>query len=232
MSNDEFNTPKAPTPMDTRTVESPLHSNLVQLELFLLNGKPFDGIITRTDAKHIWTKILDRDLSDLMTVDLRRIPNRCLRINYLLKQPTDIIDLNDTPDLRFSQEKFGFTFNYCGRILGFNNVKQARIGDEVTVTVLYAYPEVTKSGILRWIEVFGEVIGDPITKKDEDTIETGTIQFKLLLEHHIPEFLPIYGTKSRIFYAGMPKQCGRCYKQGHFKADCPNDKVNWQSYTE
>lgn len=237
MSTENFLTPLTigATPMDTghqKSKESPLNSNLVQVELFLLNGKPFDENITRADAKFIWTDIFGRQLSDLKTIDLRRIPKRCLRINFQLKEAVSIVDISDTPDLRFSRDKFGFTFNYVGRILGFNNVKPAKIGDEVTVTVLYAYPEVSVPKVARWLEIFGDVFGDPMFKEDEDNIESGSLQFKINLEHHIPEYLPIYGTKSRIFYAGMPRQCGRCYKQGHYKADCPNDKVNWSTYIE
>ncbi len=65
---EQFRTLKDTNSMDT--TDSPLQGNLIQSEIFLLNGKPFDELITRTDAKHIWTKVLDRELSDLMTIDL------------------------------------------------------------------------------------------------------------------------------------------------------------------
>jgi hypothetical protein len=208
------------------TQENPLSNNLVQVELYLCNGKPFDELIQRADAKVIWTEILDLKLADLKAYDFKRIPKRCLRINYLLNKSVKVVDLHDTPDFKVQLDKS----YYSGRILGFNDVKPAKRGDEVKVTVLYAYPEVPVVKIARWLEVFGDVIGDPTHVVDEDKIESGQVQFKLILEHHIPEFLPIYGTKARIFYAGMPRQCGRCYKQGHIKSGCPNVKVGWPTY--
>lgn len=55
---------------------------------------------------------------------------------------------------------------------------------------------------------------------------------ELKLEKHIPEYLPMYGRKIRIFYAGMPKQCNNCLEQGHIKSECESEKKDWFSYIE
>jgi hypothetical protein len=213
MNPSNFQTPNPGKGTEKPEFNSPLSNNLVQIELYLCDGKPFDQLIKRSDARVIWTEILGLKVPALKTIDLKRIPRRCLRINFQVRESVNVnvVDLHDTPDFKVLIDR---SF-YSGRILGFNDIKPAKRGDEVKVTVLYAYPEVTIKRITRWLEIFGDVVGEPTFVKDEDQIESGPVQFKLVLEHHIPEFLPIYGTKARIFYARMPRQCGRCFKQGH-----------------
>jgi hypothetical protein len=229
MSNSKFKTPSTSGKLvdpNAGQGESPLNNNLVQVELYLCNGKVFDDLITRTEARIIWTEILGHKIADLKTLELRRIPRRCLRINYQLTKGVNVVDLHVTPDFKVSFERS----NYSGRILGFNNLEAAQRGEEVKVTILYAYPEVSTRKIALWLEVFGDIVGEPVFLKDADGIESGQVQFNLVIEHHIPEYLPIHGSKARVFYPGMPRQCGRCYRQGHLKTDCQNAKVNWYEY--
>jgi len=73
----------------------------------------------------------------------------------------------------------------------------------------------------------------------------------LRLRYQIPEFLPIYGKKARIYYHGIPNFCTNCYVigktirfssiistlthppnplLGHQKSDCSSDSKDWWSY--
>jgi len=55
---------------------------------------------------------------------------------------------------------------------------------------------------------------------------------KLKLTYHIPEFLPIFGKKARIYYHGMPLFCGGCHQLGHLKADCRREQIDWWTFIE
>jgi len=55
-------------------------------------------------------------------------------------------------------------------------------------------------------------------------------EFNILLSFLIPENLPVFGVKIRLYYHGMPKQCGKCYELGHVKAECTNLEKTWVQY--
>lgn len=65
--------------------------------------------------------------------------------------------------------------------------------------------------------------------KDKDTDHyIATIRLNSL----IPEYLPIYGKKARIYYHGIPKLCNNCYQLGHLKVICQNETKTWKQYIE
>lgn len=54
----------------------------------------------------------------------------------------------------------------------------------------------------------------------------------LQLENHIPETLPAYGLRLRVYYHGNKPQCNRCYGVGHKKFECKANQVTWSEYIE
>jgi hypothetical protein len=66
--------------------------------------------------------------------------------------------------------------------------------------------------------------------KNSRGFNTPKYEIEVTLKEHVPEWLPMYGKKVRIFYHGMPRQCNGCYKLGHLKWECKEDKLNWRSY--
>lgn len=52
------------------------------------------------------------------------------------------------------------------------------------------------------------------------------------LKYFIPEYLPIWGKRARIYYHGMPRFCNRCFTIGHSKPGCGNTLVTWKAYIE
>jgi hypothetical protein len=51
-----------------------------------------------------------------------------------------------------------------------------------------------------------------------------------MLLDHVPEWLPMYGKKVRIFYHGMKRQCNGCFHLDHMKWECKEEKINWKAY--
>jgi len=52
------------------------------------------------------------------------------------------------------------------------------------------------------------------------------------LENHIPETLPAYGLRLRIYYHGNKQQCNKCYGLGHCKFECKSKPVTWAQYVQ
>jgi hypothetical protein len=55
---------------------------------------------------------------------------------------------------------------------------------------------------------------------------------EITLEDNIPEWLPMYGKKVRLYHHGMLKQCNGCYALGHMKRECKGTKINWRGYVD
>jgi hypothetical protein len=113
-----------------------------------------------------------------------------------------------------------------GRNLGFNDVKPAKRGDEVKIMVLYGLPEVSTLKISRWLEVFGNILGDPIQETDQDNIESVQVQFKLVLEHHIPEFWPFMEQRHASFTQAYPGNVADATNKGTSRLDAQKHKLD------
>jgi len=108
--------------------------------------------------------------------------------------------------------------------------------------------DIKERTLIEWLEQFGTLLTgieeDNVTVSafDEDpTSEAGAGQVKLgqgllsvkmEISKHMPEFVPLNGNRVRFHYGGIPKQCINCYKNGHIKQDCKDEKVSWYTYAE
>jgi hypothetical protein len=63
-----------------------------------------------------------------------------------------------------------------------------------------------------------------------DGFENGPYVVRLKLKFHVPEYLPIWGKKARVYYHGIPIFCGSCHDIGHSRAECGNKAVTWTDY--
>jgi hypothetical protein len=54
----------------------------------------------------------------------------------------------------------------------------------------------------------------------------------LTIGDHLPEWMPMFGKKVRIYYHGMRKQCSNCYDLDHLRKDCTSPKLNWIGYVD
>jgi hypothetical protein len=53
---------------------------------------------------------------------------------------------------------------------------------------------------------------------------------RLKLAFQIPEFLPMWGKKARVYYHGIPPFCVSCYELGHVKNSCKSGTISWRDY--
>jgi hypothetical protein len=53
---------------------------------------------------------------------------------------------------------------------------------------------------------------------------------EVTISEFIPEWIPMFGKKIRLYHLGMKKQCNNCYGLGHLRADCQSKKLGWLEY--
>ena len=107
--------------------------------------------------------------------------------------------------------------------------------------------------IVQWLAQYGDVLTDVQEDQkevnarevdnDSDLSDTerdylkcivnrgcGTLKVKMIITKEIPQYIPMYGRKIRLYYRGIIKTCTNCYQNGHQKRDCNNKKRQWISY--
>ena len=89
--------------------------------------------------------------------------------------------------------------------------------------------------IIQWLAKYGSFKTNlseklhPDCDPESDPIGTGIYTIKMELWGPIPQHLPMFGRKVKIFHKGIQIQCHRCY-ENHSIRTCRNDKVNWIEY--
>jgi hypothetical protein len=216
-----------------RTKRDDLPDNLVRVEIFRKNDKLFDGRLGRENIVDLWTQALRRKADEIDGFASIQIRGRALRINYRLKKSVVVSTL--FTHLEFEWERSSSVSNevdfFTGKILGLSS-QTVKIGDTVTVCINRTALEFTDDQLKAWMNQYGTVEGRFNYQLDKLGYKTDELEVELKLKKDIPEFLPMYGRKIRIFYIGMKRQCINCYEIGHLKADCPSDKKDWFGYIE
>jgi hypothetical protein len=205
-------------------------ATIVKIELQTINGKPFLGQISDDELLYIWTQVFKRKKTELYGITSTKTLTRHVRATFKLKHPIKLTE-------EFGREEFAYEKilddgnkeEVTGKILGYAAKKPAELGDLVRVTVK-ANLLVESSGILNWLKLYGVVTTGDFQTNPSTGLKTDVYEAELVLKKHIGEYLPIYGQKAQIFYAGIPRQCNRCYKVGHLRRDCQNKKKDWIAY--
>jgi len=55
---------------------------------------------------------------------------------------------------------------------------------------------------------------------------------EVTLKEFVPEWIPMFGKRIRLYHHGMKKQCNQCFGLGHLKKDCESDRITWMEYVE
>ena len=59
---------------------------------------------------------------------------------------------------------------------------------------------------------------------------TGVLKVRMRIDRPMPQYLPMFGQKIRIYYTGVERTCTNCYLNGHVRRDCKNIKTQWINY--
>jgi len=222
---------------ESSLMDIPVDENLITVDIIKtiithIDGRFFTGVLPDSIIRSIWTKVFRRKHKEIETYNFKAT-NKGLKINFELKHQIRISTLAPTPDFNFTYKTVGATHLMWGKILDYNaKVENAKIGDEVIVSVSRTASEVRASIITEWMKLFGDPKGEHYFDKDSEGLSTGSYHIKLTIRHQIHEFLPIGGAKARIYYPGMPKQCTNCYRVGHLQKACQGKKIDWLDFIE
>ena len=89
--------------------------------------------------------------------------------------------------------------------------------------------------ILAWMDLFSERAGEltedihPHSDSEPDILCSGTYSIKMRLKKDIPQLLPMWGKRIRVYHRGLQKLYTNCYG-AHTRRNCRSEKVPWTQY--
>ena len=69
----------------------------------------------------------------------------------------------------------------------------------------------------------------PNSDSDADPVGNGTFSIKMRLNRDIPQLLPMWGKRVRVYHRGVQKLCSNCFG-AHARRNCRSEKVAWTRY--
>jgi hypothetical protein len=208
-------------------------NTIVKIEFESINGKSFYGQATDDELLYIWVEVFKRKRDELFGVISTKTLNRNVRATFKLHAPVKLGELLKSDNGQFSYEKVlndGSKEVVTARILGFGAIKPAELGELTKISVKTNFG-VESAGVLAWLKLFGTVSNVYDFKTNPNTgLKTDVFETEILLKSHVYEYLPMFGQKVQIHYAGIPKMCNRCYVVGHIRKECNNRKKDWVQF--
>jgi hypothetical protein len=228
--------------------------NNITVEILKKNGEDFRGQITHKDAvKLIYLKALQLPKEDLVSVvpAYRGVPSVLFKLKEVIN-----VDKVFSGRVRFSFTKTvpvegGVREDtYDCNIRGVREVGQPQLQRYTYLKIEGMDYQVDIEIIKKWLLQFGNImseITEDVEKIDisseeegdgefpqdsEVSFATGIYSVKMHLHRKIPQFLPMGGKKIRIYHRGIDKLCLNCYRAGHNRLQCPNDRLDWLSYID
>ncbi len=210
---------------------------LVKIELDSINDKPFYGQVSDDELLYIWVGVFERQKEELFGITSTKSLTRNVRATYKLNEPFNLRSLKGPV---FKYEKYlddGTVEVISGKIISYDTVKPAVLGEPTKITVKTNFG-VEPTGVLNWLKLYGTVAPQYGFRNKTNAagislgLKTDVFETEIALNKHIEEFLPMYGQKVQVYYAGIPRQCNRCYVVGHLRKECNNKKIDWIEYVQ
>jgi hypothetical protein len=215
----------------------PSKGSLVKFEVVTINGSPFYGSLAEVEIIHIWEKVLGRDRAEIYAMSYNRSLTRNFKVTIKLTTTQDAAAIYPEPNFEYHRKKPNAEsdedFDVLAlRFLGWSAVKPAEIGQFTRISVKTNDFSVEPAEIIPWLSKFGSVNAISDYEKNSMGIRSDIFETEILLQRHIPEYLPIAGRKLTVYYPGIPKSCNNCYGTGHLKRNCKQKKKDWLKRVE
>lgn len=218
---------------------------MIEVEVLTKDGEPFTRNMTEKEAyDQIYKKSLKLQKHNLAAIQRswRGHPFFCFRT----KEPIDIDELPATFSYTLlevncegdeEEVKIQCTIRGAGGAQG-SGIDRAQIR---WVKIEGTSLNVKEDEIKRWLSTYGELLSEieeeEIRFSDDDDSEgsdiqlgTGKFSVKMRISKEIPQYLPMFGHKAKIYYRGIKKVCTNCYQGGHYRKDCERRKLDWIDY--
>lgn len=201
----------------------------IVFEVDELNGKKFYGALSEAELLYIWEKIFKRTKEEIFAMSHSRSLTRNFRATFILKNQIDNRDFFAEPNFEYRRkgDKEGETDVFACHFVGYNREAPAELGKLTRITVKTNDFAVDPVKIQAWLAKFGTVSANFDFVKNSLGIRSDVFETEIVLQRHVPEFLPIDGRKVCVSYPGIPKSCINCYMSGHMKRGCRRPKVEW-----
>jgi len=157
----------------------------VVLEIFKVNGEPFDGVLSDSDIYELWECLAgDRDVREIYqkgckvvltsvllkhqsvnfslrySVGYEQIKGVCLRIAYNLKKEIQLTELSTKPEFSINKKGAFRTDVYRVRLPDFDRIAYT-LGEEITVTLQNTLFRFSDEEMLAWVGAFGKITSPP-----------------------------------------------------------------------
>jgi hypothetical protein len=216
----------------------------ITIEIRKVNGAPFKGSLHFKEAKYgIFQNCLQ--LNPSLIHGLRFGYSDFPVVKFKLKEKINI-------DAFQPMEFFDFKRNYTVGDVAKSDILECKIkgirtegapvgenqdGDPSIrwVKVEWAEYSLEEHEILTWLDLFGVPAGPlsedihPDSDSESDPTWAGTYSIKMRLRTDIPQLLPMWGKRIRIYHRGIQKLCTNCYG-AHARRNCRSAKVRWVDY--
>ena len=224
----------------------------IDIQFDTLNGKPFRGTITPSEAKHgIYKEALG--FEDFTNFDGVRFGFKGVPVvTFKLKVAMNIDELLCVQFFEFKRSgmRLGKPFEdviQC-KIRGLRSKPMTRdtleeeepnIDDGTRIVKIEGCDyRIPKEEIMAWLELYGEIksemsedcFNDEFQSDAlEGTNRTGVYSIKMKLDTAIPQLLPMSGRRIKMYHRGIQKLCTNCFGN-HSKRVCQSQKVLWVDY--
>ena len=218
---------------------------MIEVEVLTKDGEPFTRNMTEKEAyEQIYKKSLKQSKENLAAIQRswRGHPFFCFRT----KEAVDIDELPATfsytlleVNCEGEEEEVKIQCSIRGAGDGPGSGKG---GAQVRwVKIEGTSLNIKEDEIKKWLSTYGELLSEieeeEIRFSDDDDsggsdvqLGTGKFSVKMKICNEIPQYLPMFGHKAKIYYRGIKKTCTNCYQGGHYRKDCQRGKLDWIDY--
>ena len=179
---------------------------------------------------HIWESVLKRSKDEIYAMSYKRSLTRNFRVTFKLPSQIEAAEIFPEPVFdypRVNAEDPSKTDAITCRFVGYSNVKPAEIGQLTRITAVTNDFAVEPEQITRWLSKFQSVSSNYEFERNSIGIRSDVLETEIVLQKHIPEYLPVAGRKVQISYPGIPRACNNCYQLGHMRRNCKASKREW-----
>jgi len=212
--------------------------DVIEVEIISVDGEACSTNIRSSDAiRDIFIGALKMDKNEIIGIQVSWKGKPM--ISFRLKSKIN----SDKLPRKFSYEKktklddgTEISSEYCCQIKGVRPPRQVDDGIR-TVTFEKCGWKLTHQQIIKWASYYGKVLSpvteskdtdlDPDVRPDDNTVGCGDLKVLVKIRRPIPQFLPMYGYKIRLYYKDIPRMCSNCFQTGHVKKDCENATKTW-----
>ena len=223
--------------------DGPMRDDIV-VEVQTVNDRPFKGSLTFTEAMNgVFETCLGLDKK--LVHGVRFAFSTYPVIKYKLKEQIDVdrqlqhveyFDFVRRYTVKGEERSDRLSCKIRGLRTGNPETNQADPDPNVRwVKLEWLDYSLEETSILDWLNYFGDQAGEltedihPNSDSDADPVGNGTFSIKMRLRRDVPQLLPMWGKRVRVYHRGVQKLCSNCFGT-HPRRNCRSEKVAWTRY--